>query len=368
MIRRYGVILTAGGTCLALSGQIFLLLNGPSSPALFGRMVALCLLGGLTAALATLTAVLFYQGRLHRSSVERSQFYLLSRFANTYLFEYRFRARILTFSDNLPALLGLESQLEGPCCSARMRELVHPDDLHKLSRLAANPPAPRKEAALELRLLHRGGGYTWYECRSVATYDKHGRASTLLGRFENIDSRKRRETNLVARSIRDDLTGLLNRSAITLRVEEWIHSPRAQEGGALFMLDLDDFKSINDTVGHAGGDRALLLTSQVLRETFRSTDILGRAGGDEFLVFMTGVQDPNVAAERAETLCRALSERSCQGDGCAPLSCSVGVSLFPRDGESYPALFEAADAAMYHAKRQGKSSYRFTSAVGAEVD
>lgn len=364
MLRKHGAFFAALGAVLALAAQVFLLLDCLSLASLpWAHAIALTLLGAVVATLSTLSGVLCRRIHQQQAAAQRGQFYLLSHFSNTFLFEYRFRARILSFSDNLPKELGLEVQLEGSHCSARLRQLVHPDDLPKLCNVAASPPTGRKEVGVELRLLHRGGAYVWYECRMVATYDKHGRPTTLLGRFENIDTRKRREANLVARSTRDDLTGLLNRSAVTLRVEEWIQSPRAAEGGALFMLDLDNFKSINDTQGHATGDRALLLTARVLRETFRGTDILGRAGGDEFLVFMTGVSSPEVAADRAEALCRAMAQRSDDTNPEAAFTCSVGISLFPLDGRTYPDLFEAADAAMYQAKREGKNSYRLCSSL-----
>lgn len=130
------------------------------------------------------------------------------------------------------------------------------------------------------------------------------------------------------------------------------------------MLDLDNFKLINDTMGHASGDRALLLTARTLRETFRDSDILGRAGGDEFLVFMSGVNTPELAASRAEALCLALTQKLEESDCGFSLTCSVGISLYPQDGDSYSTLFEAADAAMYQAKREGKNAYRLCSNNG----
>ncbi len=291
--------------------------------------------------------------KTQQASIEQSKFYLLSHFSNACLFEYHFRTRYFTFSDNLPRELGLSSQLKvAPYCT-QLREHIHPDDSGKLHDLIHTPPPPEQETITELRLQHENGSYIWYECRTVTTYDKRGRADTLLGRFENIDTRKKREANLIARSTHDDLTGLLNRSAVTLRVEEWMHSPLMHTGAALFMMDLDNFKAINDTLGHASGDKALLLTAQVLQETFRNSDVLGRAGGDEFLAFMTGVNTPEIAIERADTLCRTLAQRS----GGA-FTCSIGVALCPQDGSSYAALFEAADTAMYMAKREGKNSFR----------
>ncbi|SBW01154.1 putative Diguanylate cyclase [uncultured Eubacteriales bacterium] len=362
MGRRTAAIGAALGAGLSLLAEVLLLCDyGSRAPWMLPHAVLLCILGAIGAGLIVLASRLFLQAP--QSAAERGQFYLLSHFANTFLFEYRFQSRVLTFSDNLPQELGLGLHLEGADCSLRLCKLIHREDRHKLRAMAENPPAPKDEALQELRLLHSGGSYVWYECRVAATYDRHGRPMALLGRFENIDARKRREANLVARSTRDDLTGLLNRSAVTLRVEEWTQSPRAKEGGALFMLDLDNFKSINDSQGHATGDRALRLTARVLRDTFRESDILGRAGGDEFLVFMPGVSSPELASSRAERLCRTLSEQPFDSDNVFPFTCSVGISLFPQDGNSYAALFEAADAAMYQAKREGKNSYRLSSSL-----
>lgn len=364
MNRRKPMVWAVLMAILAFSGAVFVffryLFHGPLIPI---YAVLLCILGMLGSSLLTLAACLRSHAHSRHSATQGGQFYHLSHFSNTFLYEYRLRPHILTFSDNLPAELKLDVQIEGCRCFSRLRELIHPDDFHKICELRNHPPAPNKEIIQELRLLHAQGGYTWYESRTVATYDKQGKPSTLLGRFENIDGRKRREASLVSRSTRDDLTGLLNRSAVALRVEEWTQSPQSKEGGALFMLDLDDFKAINDTLGHTSGDRALLLTARTLRETFRDSDILGRAGGDEFLAFTPGVSSPELAASRAEALCHALFTKLEEGDDSFPFTCSVGISLYPQDGDSYAALFEAADAAMYQAKREGKNSYRLCSSL-----
>lgn len=347
---------------LAFSGAGFLFFDYLSRGApLVWHTALLFLLGMVGAALLAHAGYRLSMARLLRSSAQRGQFYHLSHFSNTFLYEYRLHPCVLTFSNNLPKELKLDVQLEGCNCFAQLRALVHPDDLCKLRDLKDNPPPPNQEVSLELRFLHTQGGYTWYESRTVTTFDKHNRPVTLLGRFENIDSRKRREASLISRSTRDDLTGLLNRSAVALRVEEWTQSPQAKEGGALFMLDLDDFKSINDTLGHTLGDKALLLTAHTLREAFRDSDILGRAGGDEFLVFLSGTNSLELLSSRAEALCQALCRHSNESAIGFPITCSVGISLYPQDGNSYATLFEAADAAMYQAKRDGKNAYHLCS-------
>lgn len=323
------------------------------------RTAILCLL--MMGFLVALGLIFFsiQREKTRQLSMERGRFYLLSHFSDTYLFEYEFGSGQLRLSDNAPAALDLPFPSTGPMPADALKAAVHPDDWARLLSLRQTPPQSGQEARLEFRLRHSDGNYVWYECKALTVHDERGHPLLLMGRFEDINVRKTREALLLARSTLDDLTGLLNRSAVALRVEEYLRTPCAGQGGALLMLDLDNFKAINDTCGHATGDRALLLTAQILRETFRGSDILGRAGGDEFLVFMTGVRDRGLVEKKAWELCRRLEDR-CAADCCAfTCTCSVGAALYPRDGDRYSALFEAADAAMYQAKREGKNAFHF---------
>lgn len=176
---------------------------------------------------------------------------------------------------------------------------------------------------------------------------------------------QRKKTRLLAeereryyRSSRQDcLTGLLNKGAFACEVEQFIRSdPARQRRGALLVVDLDDFKAVNDTCGHAAGDCSLLLTARLLGEAFPPSTLLGRAGGDEFVAWLPGVSDPGALQRRAAGLCRALCQHSEELPLQGRLSCSVGAALYPRDGACFSALFDAADAAMYRAKKQGKNT------------
>lgn len=176
---------------------------------------------------------------------------------------------------------------------------------------------------------------------------------------------QRRKTRLLAeereryyRSSRlDCLTGLLNKGVFACEVDQFIREDSAlQRRGALLVIDLDNFKAINDTCGHAAGDCSLLLTARLLGEVFPPSALLGRAGGDEFVAWLPGVSDPGALHRRASDLCRALRLHSEDMLQQGLLSCSVGASLYPRDGACFSALFDAADAAMYEAKKQGKNT------------
>ena len=160
----------------------------------------------------------------------------------------------------------------------------------------------------------------------------------------------------------DVLTGALNRRAFERRLDDWIRSPRGGTPGfALLFVDLDRFKFVNDTFGHAVGDQLLIAVARQLMAHVRDGDLVARQGGDEFVVALAGVREAEVAATVAAKLVR-LFATPIEVDGKAiSVSASIGVALHPRDGETVHAMVQSADAAMYAVKTRGKNAYHFSS-------
>jgi len=168
-----------------------------------------------------------------------------------------------------------------------------------------------------------------------------------------------RQTEMTTLSMTDPLTGLNNRRGFVDRLEALVGADAAGAQGALFYIDLDNFKQVNDTHGHQAGDEALLEVAALLREQIRGGDLAARLGGDEFALFLCGIG--RAAAERKAALLLKAAERlrGFSGDADHPLGLSLGVALYdPRTGEALEALFRRADAAMYGAKRSGKHALR----------
>lgn len=157
----------------------------------------------------------------------------------------------------------------------------------------------------------------------------------------------------------DPLTGLPNRTLLMDRFDTAIaNAKRHGNRVALLFLDLDAFKQVNDSFGHAAGDEALQLVADCLKSLVRETDTVSRHGGDEFLILLAEVSHPEDAANVASKVNAALAGHGAN-NRAAHLAASIGISIYPEDGEDAGVLIERADAAMYRAKKQGVGGYVF---------
>ena len=190
------------------------------------------------------------------------------------------------------------------------------------------------------------------------------KAFLTLRDFEDITREVDRLNDL---AMRDGLSGLLNRTAARSAIEEALHNGLG-DMVALFMIDADNFKQINDLLGHQHGDLALRQMSDIIRGTFRAGDIIARIGGDEFFAFLSEVPAERFAEEKAAALCRSLQlNYPLEGHGSITLTASVGVYVAKRGTCDYDGLYAEVDKALYEAKNAGKNRYNIRYADGAET-
>src|SRR3954469_9076060 len=162
----------------------------------------------------------------------------------------------------------------------------------------------------------------------------------------------------------DTLTGLPNRAMFSERAREAVaHARRHQKTSALLFIDLDNFKTVNDTLGHDVGDALLKIISSRLRASVRGDDFIARIGGDEFCVLLQEITDPREAAAVAQKLLHELRKSYRIGEHHVSSGASIGIACVPQDGEEVPTLLRLADLAMYRAKELGRNGYQFFSAM-----
>jgi diguanylate cyclase (GGDEF)-like protein len=169
---------------------------------------------------------------------------------------------------------------------------------------------------------------------------------------------------------RDFLTGLPNRALLTDRLAQSIAlAQRHRKRVALMFLDLDYFKEINDSLGHAVGDQLLQSAAKRLQACVRHSDTVSRYGGDEFVVVLSEIEAAQDAAPAAEKLLKAMAAPHLIGEHRLDITMSIGISIYPDDGDEVEAVLTNADTAMYHAKRDGRNNYkRFTPEMNVRSD
>jgi diguanylate cyclase (GGDEF)-like protein/PAS domain S-box-containing protein len=196
-----------------------------------------------------------------------------------------------------------------------------------------------------------------------AVKDHEDNVTNYIGAFNDISQAKEYEAQLQHLAHHDALTGLPNRSLLSSRTKVAIAQARRHSGHlALLFLDLDRFKRINDSLGHAIGDKLLKLVAERLQQVVREADTVSRHGGDEFLVLLNEVSEPEAAARVAEKIMRAIAQPYVVDDHELVTGASVGIAIYPDDGRDMGELLRNADAAMYSAKQLGGSRFEYYSA------
>lgn len=174
---------------------------------------------------------------------------------------------------------------------------------------------------------------------------------------KDIDEEKREEQKLVTAAKMDKMTMVYNRET-TMDTIRKILADEPDKNHVLFMIDVDNFKSLNDSRGHQAGDEFLIDLAVEIKGSFRETDVVGRIGGDEFFALMRGVPEDSITLRKAQELLNTMQE-VCEDYKDLNLSTSIGISMYPQDGKTLNELYAQADGALYEAKRKGKNRFMF---------
>lgn len=179
----------------------------------------------------------------------------------------------------------------------------------------------------------------------------------IISYVRNRTEEKQKEISLIEHSQRDSLSGLLNKEAARLAADRRLRSSAPEAVHALFMLDIDHFKSVNDSVGHMAGDGVIADAAAQIKACFREYDILGRFGGDEFVVLMCDIKTVSAVEQKCLQLINEVQPFCQSGEDRRRITLSIGVALFPASATSYEALCEQADRALYASKSKGRNTY-----------
>lgn len=265
--------------------------------------------------------------------------------------------RILDCNDAFARILGYTSRSE--CIGGSM--VQHYADPGQRRRLFAILRAQEVLSDQEVALRRVDGSPAWVLANADLLAARGSEPEILEGTVIDITQRRNAESRIVYQALHDSLTGLPNRTLFHDRLAQALaQGKRHGDHLAVLFLDLDQFKVVNDTLGHAAGDRLLIEIAGRLQRSVRESDTVARVGGDEFTFLLPGIDRAEDAARTAQKILEAIS-RPLEIDGhLLYVTTSIGISLYPADGEEAEALLSSADIAMYRAKDLGRNGFQLS--------
>lgn len=284
---------------------------------------------------------------------------LIMEKTDSIMYEWNLVNDSVTFSDIWHKKFGYPSITENFLGKLKEHNILHENDIEKYLELmiAAKNGEQNGETVVRIRKLN--GEYIWCRMYLSAILDKNKIPVKAIGIVIDIDKEKREAQLMQNKAQRDSLTGLYNKGATESSIQSFLENKGKNQLHALIVIDVDNFKMINDKLGHLTGDDVLIDVTEKITKLFRTSDIIGRIGGDEFVVFLKNIRSVTVAKESAKEICKAFHDSFIGENKDYKISGSIGIALYNKDGQTYSELFKNADTALYCAKRKGKDQYAF---------
>lgn len=284
---------------------------------------------------------------------ERQKYRFFASMSSELQFEYTNATDLLVLNDHGPGDLGLGEAILSPCKDASLLAFFGKDNMDALLEGVRN--ATPENPLIHMKIVGNApSGPRWFELTArviwtVSSLDSS--MSALIGKLVDINERQENLDKLSFRASHDSLTGLMNHATAKRTIGERLAN-RSDKTLVLCVLDIDNFKAVNDTRGHLFGDDILTWMASRMGNSVRDRDLIARVGGDEFLIFMEVKGDPHMVVER-------IFKRICGNYSGWDVTVSMGVAVAPTEAVSYEDLFRCADAALYVRKGSGRNGYTF---------
>ena len=294
-----------------------------------------------------------------RIQEEKERYELIEEISDDIMFNYDVATDTLECSPKILRTLRTATRVEDAIEYITYGNVLDHRDIPLFIEAVSNALSGKRINIFDARIINQRNDAVWHRIKFASIFDGDGNAVRFIGTISDIDKEKKEKSRLIAQAETDQLTGFLNKVSTGLKINELLKE-YPNEPGTMFLIDIDDFKLLNDTYGHHEGDVFLREFTSKLTLAFRSTDILGRVGGEEFVVFVNGLGDvKELVEEKAkeiEKICHSVKLEKAKDK---VMSCSIGVAIYPETGMDYNELFEKSDEAMYYVKKHGKNGYAF---------
>ena len=284
--------------------------------------------------------------------------HLISTLTEDAFFDCDIPNKIIRYSKNFADKMGVSEVMENYPESLFDKGIIAPDSLYLYQNRFAQKSDHIIEEEIHLKLPDKSD--VWYQYHYHILRDESGTPVRAIGKMSDITRQHIKLEELAQKANRDQLTGLYNKATTEHLIKATLKQRRfTDEKHALMIIDVDHFKDVNDQLGHLYGDIVLTQLADSLKPLFRTDDIVGRVGGDEFFVLMKNYKPVEILKDKAEKIGNAFRKTYTENGATVNISASIGIALFPQHGAEFDELYKAADAALYSAKAAGKDRYSF---------
>lgn len=302
------------------------------------------------------TQQLQHEKELLRQS--RESYALVNALSDSVLFFGDLKEDSFAFNSNYHDIFGQEPFCKRLSDFNRVNPRIFPEDVEAYYGLGRDMTDGVGQAEAEFRVIDTEGNTRWQKMEYMTVEDETGVPTRIIGKLSNIDRQKEDLARLQKLAESDPLTELENRNAMQKKIDRFLgDTENAEAMHAFIMIDVDDFKMVNDTKGHQQGDAVLQAYAKRMRSLFRKTDIIGRMGGDEFVVFAKNVGSVEGIHDKAAMLSSPIRLKDADGNEEIAATCSIGIAISPAAGQTFDTLYLSADKALYAAKQTGKNKY-----------
>ncbi len=289
--------------------------------------------------------------------LEGERYRIAAELSKDVLFEYVIKTDEMVYTEKYKELFGKSPIIPLYHKNNELRrDSIHPDDWGIYLEFCQQLSSGKKMIEAQFRLKDRLNEYIWCQAMGKTIYDDEKHPIRVIGKLVNVDSQKRELEALEYKATRDPLTGVYNKEITIKKIDKYINGNKDSKHILMF-IDFDDFKKVNDSYGHLLGDKVLIYVIGRIKEVFSEGEIIGRIGGDEFVVFAGGINSTDEVLMKADSLVKVLDTTYLENGLAIPISGSIGIASYPEDGMHYEQLIQCADKAMYRVKEQGKNNY-----------
>lgn len=299
-------------------------------------------------------------------TMRNERFTLVNPQNQSIIFAYDITKKLLDLSGDVPFIFG-DYPATAPIDIPHIASRIHPDDVSSFEHYVATCKTSDMYNAFEARFRCDDDNYRWFRLSSTLIKDKN-QPTKLVGNMINVESQLNQELGISTDTDKDAVTGLLNQKAFAYHMDAFLKTQNESSIHALFLIDLDNFKSINNHLGHVFGDKVLTDTAARLSRIFSEKDLLARIGNNQFAAFLnladfdSEENAQRIITQKGHSIKHLLHENyKGQSNLEITLTASIGIAVCGKDGTNYSTLYNNADKALYITKRNGKNGYTFYS-------